>query len=253
MSSISHTLSPVERLLTGATALPVAAAAAPSGDSERRSRLPWASGILRRREAAGTVAAVADDEAWLPAARRGDPQALAHFYGAYYPMVWGLCRRLLRSEADAEDAVQTTFVRAFAALPRFRGESGVKTWLYRIALNEAMTQLRRRASGPGFVALDEERDGGTAGDGALPSGGPSLDGGSLFPEHVAVRALLESMKPDFRAVLVLRFWEDLAYEEIAEVTGLSLSNVKMRLHRAKEEFRRLYEGGELTEKKGAHR
>jgi RNA polymerase sigma-70 factor (ECF subfamily) len=184
----------------------------------------------------------AEEAAWLPAARRGDPQALSRFYSAYYPLVWSLCRRLLRSEADAEDALQTTFVRAFAALPGFRGEGSVKTWLYRIALNEAMTQLRKRAAGPGVtVPLDDERDGADngAGSGFLAA---SPNSGAAIAENVTVRALLETMKPEYRTVLVLRFWEDLAYEEIAEVTGLSLSNVKMRLHRAKEEFRRLYEG-----------
>jgi|GEM_PF-272215 RNA polymerase sigma factor, sigma-70 family len=194
----------------------------------------------------------AGEQAWLPAARRGERWALAHFYETYYPMVWGLCRRLLRTEADAEDVLQSTFVKAFAALPRFRGESRngqggatLKTWLYRIAVNEATSLLRRHAAAPLTMSLDDDRDQGgyalAAAAAASPGGRPEGDGARVA-EQVAVRELVSLLKPDHRAVLVLRFWEDLAYEEIAAVLELPLATVKMRLHRAKEEFRRLYSG-----------
>ena len=200
--------------------------------------------------AAAAVADEADERVWLAAAREGEPWALARFYNAYYPLVWGLCRRVLRAEADAEDALQSTFVRAFAALPRFRGENrdgqsaSIKTWIYRIAVNESTTILRRRAAQPITVSLDDERD--AAGEAAAAVGdgirGGSAGDGARVAEQVVVRELLQHLKPDHRMVIALRFWEDLSYEEIAAVLDLPLATVKMRLHRAKEEFRRLYDG-----------
>jgi len=163
--------------------------------------------------------------AYLAAAKTGDPDALAQLYADYQEVVWRLCRRLLKSEADAEDALQNTFVKAFAALPRFRGEASIKTWLFRIAVNESTTLLRRR-----------ERCGSE--DDITPSDERSCTDDTA--ERMAIRELLVEMKPEYQMVLTLRYWEELSYEEIAEVLEVSLPNVKMRLHRAKEEFRKRY-------------
>jgi RNA polymerase sigma-70 factor (ECF subfamily) len=163
---------------------------------------------------------------YLAAARAGDPDALALFYAEHQPAVWRLCRRLLRREADAEDAVQSAFVKAFAALPRFRGEANLKTWLYRIAVNEAMNLLRKRE------AVGDEGD---AAESDL-----TAPGGMSDAERIAIRSMMGILKPDHRTILALRYWEDLSYEEIAEVLNVPLPSVKMRLHRAKAEFKRLY-------------
>ena len=165
--------------------------------------------------------------AYLALARTGNDHALAQVYADFKEPVWRLCRRLLRSEADAEDVLQTTFVKAFAALPRFRGEASLKTWLLRIAVNEANTLLRRRET-----------------VGEPHSEMPAPDGFG-DTERVAVRALVDALKPEFRTVIVLRFWEELSYEEIADVLNMPLPSVKMRLHRAKEAFRKQYAGKEL--------
>jgi RNA polymerase sigma-70 factor (ECF subfamily) len=166
-----------------------------------------------------------DEQGWLPAARRGEPWALEQLYHCYQPQVYALCYRLLERVEDAEDAVQATFVRAFRALPRFRGESTARTWLYRIATNEALGALRRRRESP---PLEEETL-------SFP------DRASSVIERLAVRAVLARLSPEHRAVLVLRLWEDLSYSEIAAVLGISLPAVKMRLNRARAEFRKQYE------------
>jgi RNA polymerase sigma-70 factor (ECF subfamily) len=169
------------------------------------------------------------DPVYLALAKTGDENALAQFYAEYKEPVWRLCRRLLRREADAEDVLQTTFVKAFSALPQFRGDASLKTWLFRIAVNEAISLLRRRDSSC-LSTNDEEL-------GEYPAPDVMSD-----TERVAVRTLVLSLKPDFRTVLVLRYWEELSYEEIASVLSLPLPSVKMRLHRAKEAFRDLYTG-----------
>lgn len=160
--------------------------------------------------------------AYLTLARTGNEGALALLYADYKEPVWRLCRRLLRSEADAQDVLQSTFVKAFAALPRFRGDASLKTWLLRIAVNEANTVLRRRES---------------VGEVAEETPCPNALGDA---ERVAVRALVDALKPEFRTVIVLRFWEELSYEEMATVLNVPLPGVKMRLHRAKEAFRKMY-------------
>ena len=168
-----------------------------------------------------------EEAAWLGAARQGEAWALERFYSSYQDQVYGLCFRLLGRPEDARDATQTAFVRAFRELPRFRGESAVKTWLYRIAVNEALTMLRRRRD---TVEVAEDTAGTTHSE-------PQI------VECLAVRAALECMKPAHRSALILRYWEGLSYEEIAEVLRISLSAAKMRLKRAREEFRKCYEEG----------
>jgi RNA polymerase sigma-70 factor (ECF subfamily) len=162
---------------------------------------------------------------WLPAARRGEAWALERLYHCHQTQVYALCHRLLERAEDAEDAVQATFVHAFRALPRFRGDSTLRTWLFRIATNEALGLLRRRR--PEATTVDE-----------APAG-PDTAGAVV--ERLAVRTALARLTPDHRAILVLRLWEELSYEEIAAVLGISMPAVKMRLNRARAEFRRYYE------------
>lgn len=169
----------------------------------------------------------ADEQGWLAAARLGEQWALERFYHSYQSQVYALCLRLLQRPADAEDAMQETFVRAFRELPRFRGDSCAKTWVYRIAVNQALSMLRRRREG---AELHEEA-------------AVAADGAPGLVDQMEIRAALERTRPEHRAVLVLRFWEELSYEEIAAVLGISLPAVKMRLLRAREEFRKCYPTG----------
>jgi RNA polymerase sigma-70 factor (ECF subfamily) len=166
-----------------------------------------------------------DESGWLAAARCGQSWALERLYQCHQPQIYALCYRLLERVEDAEDAVQATFVRAFRALPQFRGDSSARTWLYRIATNEALGILRRRRDS---APVDEV-------DASTP------DGAAAVVERLAVRAALSRLTPDHRTILVLRLWEELSYTEIATVLGISLPAVKMRLNRARAEFRKYYE------------
>jgi RNA polymerase sigma-70 factor (ECF subfamily) len=165
-----------------------------------------------------------DEDLWIASARRGDVDALEHLFRTYQPSVLRLCQRLLGAE-DAEDATQATFVQVFRGLRTFRGESSMKTWIYRIALNEAMAHSRRKRP---VIALDE-------------SILPAVDGISEAAHRWSVQQALFKLKPEHRAILILRFWEELAYEEIAEVLRISLPATKMRLSRAREEFKKCYD------------
>jgi RNA polymerase sigma-70 factor (ECF subfamily) len=171
------------------------------------------------------LAKPAEATTWLADAKRGDRRALELFYRDNHQQVYALCFRILGSADDAEDAMQAAFVRAFRALPGFRGQSSLQTWLYRIAVNEALQALRRRPSSR-TVAMPE--------DAMCPDGSARVD------ERLAVRAAMAAMKPEMRVVIALRFWEELSYEEVAAVLGISLPAARMRIKRAREEFQRLY-------------
>ena len=170
-----------------------------------------------------------DEAAWLPAARRGETWALECMYRVYRPLVRRVCYRLLDDADDADDATQAAFIQAFRGVRGFRGECALKTWLYRIAVNEAVSLRRKRHAG---VPWEGESC-------APPPGDPA----PVVAERLVVQAAMARLRPDHRAVLVLRYWEDLSYREIADVLGVSMPAVKMRLSRAKVEFLARYEEG----------
>ena len=161
----------------------------------------------------------------LEDAQKGDLDALRQFYRIYQPIVTRLCGRLLDAPADIEDATQNVFVRAFRALPHFRGESSLKTWLYRIACNVCLDALRVRRQNPAPL-----RD-----DMAAPEPGLSQD------DRLAVHQALRRLPPDQQTILALYYWESLTCEEIGSALNLRPPAVKMRLFRARSAFRGHYE------------
>lgn len=170
-----------------------------------------------------------DDDTLIRAALQGDPEAFSRLYKRYQALLYSLCYRLLGTDDDAQDAVQAAFVRAFRGLSGYRRDSSLKTWLYRIAVNEAISTLRKRRKAPAELTDRSHAM-------RLP------DASQAVEERLAVNAVLQKMTPDHRIILALRFWEELSYEEIAVVMGLSLSAVKMRIQRARREFQKRYEG-----------
>lgn len=174
----------------------------------------------------------ATEDTWLVAARAGETWALERLYSSFHTPLYRLCYRLLGNVEDAEDLLQITFVHAFSGIARFRGKAALKTWLYSIAVRQA-AEFHRRSPAPA-ARLDEN------------IAGP--DTAARIAERLTVDSSLARLSSDFRTVLILRFWEDLSYEEIAGVLGISLPAVKMRLFRAREAFRREYESS--TEQNG---
>jgi RNA polymerase sigma-70 factor (ECF subfamily) len=168
-----------------------------------------------------------EEPRWLAAAQRGDPRALERLFQTYHRAVYTLCYRMVSRAEDAEDATQATFVGAFRGLPKFRGHSSLKTWIYRIAVNESLNLLRQRRSTP--LLLDDDA--------------VICDNANGIVEKAAVQVALRQMRPEQRLVLILFYWEELSCEEIAQVVDISQSAAKMRLKRAREEFQRRY-GGE---------
>lgn len=167
------------------------------------------------------------DEAWLVRlAQRGDLDAFEALVRRHRRRVYRVALRMLGDPAEAEDAAQDTFVQAWQALPRFRGDAAFGTWMYRVVTNRCLTWLRdRRPSDPLPPAE------------ALPAPGTNTaDSAVARVQIAAVKRAVTNLTAEQRAAWVLRELEGLTYEQIAEALDLSLSAVKARIHRARQEI-----------------
>jgi RNA polymerase sigma-70 factor (ECF subfamily) len=156
----------------------------------------------------------------------------------YQERMFSLARHYTRSAVEVEDIVQETFLKAFRRLESFQQQASFSTWLYRIATNTALDTLKRRGRSPIQTVEDPEllAPGGSGG-----SGGPELQApdARLEREEIAeiTRAVLEGLPDIFRTVLVLRELEGMAYQDIADLLGISIGTVESRLFRARARFK----------------
>lgn len=167
---------------------------------------------------AGTRAREADS-ALVACAQRGDTAAFDKLYLRHRDQVYTLCLNLCGDREQAQDLLQESFVRAYRALPKFRGRSRFTTWLHRIAVNLCRDAARRSQRPPHRTPA------------ARPANTATVD---------QVRTALARLRPRHRAVLVLRYMQSLSYAEIAEVLRWPLPRVKVTLHRAKRAFKAAY-------------
>jgi RNA polymerase sigma-70 factor (ECF subfamily) len=151
----------------------------------------------------------------------------------YERSVYSMALSMLQNEADAEDAAQEAFLKAFRNLDKFRGEAKFSTWLISITLNEARSRLRRKKTAK-TESLDELNEGGHVSP-ALLRDWREIPSEAL--ERQEVRLLLQDAITDlptiYREVFVLRDMEDLSVNQSAEALGISVAAAKVRLHRAR--------------------
>ena len=195
---------------------------------------------------AGIPAGISEEDArTLRGLRAGIEEAYQELIDRYEQPVYGVVYRLLENPGDACDVVQEVCLKVFRGVNSFREQSSLRTWIYRIALNEAHNQRRwfarhcRRE-----ISIDNER-----GDRRSPLELASDPGRSPFDQALDTenRALIEralaTINPVFRTAVVLRDIQNLSYEEIAEILQVSLGTVKSRILRGREALRR-----ELTQR-----
>jgi RNA polymerase sigma-70 factor (ECF subfamily) len=169
----------------------------------------------------------AAEAGWLEQACRGDDEAFARLVEAYQVPVYNLCFRILGDAAEAEDASQETFLRAYRNLASYDPQRKLSSWMLSIASHHCIDRLRRRR----LVSLPLE-DLSPSEDPRDPGPGPEARLADS-ERQLAVRSLLGRLAPQDRAAIVLRYWYDLPVEEIADTLGLTVSAVKSRLHRAR--------------------
>ena len=167
-----------------------------------------------------------DEEALIDGCQRGDRDARRRVYEQHVERIHQLARRLLRDDQDAFDVTQDTFVRAFERMDSFGGRSGLGTWLYRIATNEALQLMRRRRTernhAPHIVDF-KSRD-----------SRPDAD-----QTRLDVCGALAQLSDEEQAVLALKYDQDLSYGEIGAVLDCPPGTVASRLNRARAQLRRI--------------
>ncbi len=175
-----------------------------------------------------------DEAALVRACVEGEAGAFDVLVARHNRAVYRLCYRFLGNHEDAADAAQEVFIRAFKALPRFKGESAVGTWLYRIGVNLCLN--RRAVKTPPTEPLDE-RD-------LRVATGPDAMGRLLDEERTArVRGAIAQLPERQRATLILRVYHEMSHQEIARVLGSTEGAVKANFFHALRNLRKLL-GGE---------
>ncbi|MDW7682574.1 MAG: sigma-70 family RNA polymerase sigma factor [Bacillota bacterium] len=174
--------------------------------------------------------------------KQGDLSAYDELMQRYEKKVYTLCFRMAGNHNDAEDLAQEAFLKAFRALPSFKGESQFSTWLYRIVTNTCLDERRKRARKPVTVSLDKPLE---TGEGemavTLPGDAPDPLSEALTVElRGEIQKLLMELPEEQRIVLIMRDLQEYTYEEIATVLGIQLGTVKSRLNRARARMRDLY-------------
>ena len=184
-----------------------------------------------------TDTTVEDDRTLLTRAQGGDISAFEELVARHEEKVYGLALRMTRSEADAAEIAQDTFLSAYQHLAEFRGEAAFGSWVHRIAANNALMRLRRQRvldvvtedlAGPEFTERGSLAD------------APETDWSRRADDKIldeelgrAIQEATDSLPEGYREVFLLKDVEGLSYEEISEMVGISVPAVKSRLHRAR--------------------
>lgn len=173
-----------------------------------------------------------EEQVWLEQARQGDKSAFGQLIEAYQGPVYNLAYRMLGNRGEAEEAAQEAFIRAYTRLDTYDPSRKFSTWMLSITSNYCIDLLRKRRALllsldqplPPHPALMSDRD-----------ENPEAQAADSEQEQM-VQALLEHLPEDYRQAVVLRYWYDLSYEEIAAIMDTTVSAIKSRLFRARRQL-----------------
>ncbi len=171
----------------------------------------------------------------LKRAAQGDTSAFNDLLSAHEQKMYAVCFRMCSNEYDAQDCLQEAMLRAYKALPKFKGESAFSTWLYRIAMNTCLDALRRRKA-QANTSLD-----------SLLSEGWSPQSDSESPDEHVIRlersrilqAAIAELPEEMRSAIVLRDIQEMPYDEIAAILNVNIGTVKSRISRGREKLRKI--------------
>jgi RNA polymerase sigma-70 factor (ECF subfamily) len=172
-----------------------------------------------------------EDQQLIEACRSGQTEAFGGLIHRYQDRLYPTALRLTGRPDDAFDLLQDAFLRAFQKLDRFHGDSSFYTWIYRIMVNLALTERRKRRK-PGRTEVPLATDLIDPSDTSDPA-----DSLTRSERHSQVQIALNSLAPDHRAVVVMKEFDGLRYEEIASMLDVPVGTVRSRLHRARCELR----------------
>jgi RNA polymerase sigma-70 factor (ECF subfamily) len=165
---------------------------------------------------------------WVSASQRGDTQAFNRLVMRWEKKVYNIALRMLQNREEAVEATQEVFFLAFKRIRRFRGNARFSTWLYRITLNQCITHARKRPPGIHLSLDDEKTNMGTMKQMRIAE----TQVGELLrkeQQNSVLEALLH-LQPDQQAVIELKFFQELTFDEIAAVLSIPVSTIKSRLY-----------------------
>lgn len=173
------------------------------------------------------------DKQLVERVQRGDKRAYDLLVLKYQHKIVGLVGRYLRDQDEVQDVAQEAFIKAYRALPRFRGDSAFYTWLYRIAINTAKNHLVSRSRRPPDTDIDVDMEEGMHQESLSDMVNPENSLATDQLEAVVYKAI-DDLAEDLKVAVTLREFEGLSYEEIAEVMDCPVGTVRSRIFRARE-------------------
>lgn len=194
---------------------------------------PMLAAVVDSRVGMGEISQAPNDAALVDAIRRGAPGSREALYHSYKRRVFALALRIVGS-MDAEEVAQEAFIRIFRGLPKFRGDSALGTWIYRLAVNAALSHRSRRSPTPTGETDEVE----TADLAPEPRGDAVL--------RARLERALHQLPPGYRAVIVLHDIEGLEHEEVAKILGCHVGTSKSQLHKARAKLRQILSGAGIT-------
>lgn len=197
---------------------------------------------------ASAIGIRAEEAAIIAELKAGSEEAYAWLIGEFHQPIYSLVYRLLCDPADAADATQEVFLKVFRGMKQFQGESSLKTWIYRIAVHEASNRrrwwFRHKAKERSIEPIETDAEHSTAGiKETLADAGESPFDNVVHEEvRARVEEELRKVPEPYRTTVILRDLEEMSYEEIAEITEVSLGTVKSRLTRGRDALRQRLAG-----------
>jgi len=158
--------------------------------------------------------------------KEGDREAFGPLVDMHKDMIYTVCLRMLNSEADAEEAAQDVFVKAFRSIASFQAKSKFSTWLYRIAYNHCISEIRKKVK---MIDLVDDVPEGEVDEGEMNG----LESLSAEERSKYLKLAIDSLGETDAVVVTLFYYDELSLVEIAGVTGLSSSNIRIKLHRSR--------------------
>lgn len=200
----------------------------------------WREYRQEERQDLVTVAKETDKEL-VRRVKKGDKQAFDLLFGRYQHKILNLVSRYLRDPEDVQDVTQEAFIKAFRALPRFRGESAFYTWLYRIAINTAKNHIVARSRRPPGTDVDVDDAEFMEGTDALKESESPESALARDELKAAIDRAISELPDDLRSAVTLREFDGLSYEQIAEIMDCPVGTVRSRIFRAREAIDRAIE------------
>src|SRR5437868_8781993 len=199
------------------------------------------AGAVTLSDLASAIGIPAEEASIVAELKAGSEDAYAWLIGQYHQPIYSLVYRIINDPADAADTVQEVFLKVFRGMKNFHGESSLKTWIYRIAVHEASNRrrwwFRHKARETSMEVSENGNDQNEAAclrEQFVDRGESPFDSAVHEEMRMHVEKELRHVAEPFRTTLILRDLEEMSYEEIAEITQVSLGTVKSRLTRGRE-------------------